>query len=101
MSFPAVADDFAGLTGYLGIQKADVMGYSLGGIVALRTAIQHPELVNRLLIESSTFRRDGWYPEIVAAMSSMSASTAEEMKQIPLHKDYVSLPVPRMRQLPK
>jgi pimeloyl-ACP methyl ester carboxylesterase len=99
MSFQALADDVAALTRHLGIQKADVMGYSLGGIVALPTAIQHPELVNHLVIVSSTFSRDGWYPEIVAAMSSMSASTAEQMKQIPLYKNYVSV-APRPQDWP-
>ena len=38
------------------------MGYSLGGLVALRTAIQHPGLVRRLVLVSIPFRRDGIAP---------------------------------------
>ncbi len=99
MSFTALADDIAALIRYLGIQRADVMGYSLGGLVALRTTIQHPELVNRLVIVSSTFSRDGWYPEIVAAMSSLSAATAEQMKQIPVYSTYANV-APRPQDWP-
>jgi pimeloyl-ACP methyl ester carboxylesterase len=43
LSLEAMADDVAGLIHYLGFEKADVMGYSMGGEVALRTAIQHPD----------------------------------------------------------
>ena len=43
------------------------MGFSLGGGVALRTAIQHPEVVDRLVLVSTPFRRAGWYPEMTAA----------------------------------
>ena len=38
----SMADDVAALIEHLGLTQADVMGYSLGGHVALRTAIQHP-----------------------------------------------------------
>jgi len=99
MSFQALADDIAALIRHLGIQKADVMGYSMGGMVALRTTIQHPELVNRLVIVSSTFSRDGWYPEIIAGMSSLSASTAEQMKQTPMYSNYVHV-APRPQDWP-
>ena len=69
MSFEAMADDIAALMKYLGIDRADVMGYSLGGGVALQTAIRHPELVRKLVVVSTPFKRDGWYPEILAGMA--------------------------------
>ena len=46
----------------------DVLGYSFGGATALRTAIQHPHLVRRLVLVSEPCQRDGWYPESVAAV---------------------------------
>ena len=55
LSYEAMADDIAALIKYLGLEKADVMGYSLGGGVALRTAIQHPDLVRKLVVVSTTF----------------------------------------------
>ena len=38
------------------------MGYSFGAATALRTAIQHPQLVRRLVVVSVPCQRDGWYP---------------------------------------
>ena len=86
LNLPAMADDIAGLMKYLQIEKADVMGYSLGGGVALRTAIQYPENVRKMVLISTTFRRDGWYPEIQEAMSK--PMPAEAMKQSPLYQIY-------------
>ena len=88
MSIEVMADDVAALANYLNIEKADVMGYSLGGEVALQTAIRHPEKVNRLIVVSATFRRDGWYPEILAGMSQMGPAAAEPMKQTPMYQMY-------------
>jgi pimeloyl-ACP methyl ester carboxylesterase len=88
LSFEAMADDIAGLIKFLGMEKADVMGYSLGGGVALRTAIQHPDLVKKLVLVSVAFRKDGWYPEIVAGMAQVGVAAAEPMKQTPMYQMY-------------
>src|SRR5258708_23241873 len=86
MSFEAMADDIAALMKYLSIEKADLMGYSLGGGVALHTAIRHPDMVNKLVLVSIAFRLDGWYPEIVAGMAQVGAASAEPMKQTPMYQ---------------
>ncbi len=91
MTFEAMADDIAGLIPYLGFEKADVMGYSLGGGVALKTAINHPEVVRKLVLVSAPFKSDGWYPEVLAGMSQMSAAAAEPMKQTPMYQLYASI----------
>src|SRR3712207_6891674 len=52
-SFESMADDIAALIEHLGFEKADVMGYSLGGGVALQTAIRHPEVVRMLVVVST------------------------------------------------
>jgi pimeloyl-ACP methyl ester carboxylesterase len=91
LSYEAMADDVAALIHYLKIEKADVMGYSVGGEVALRTAIQHPEVVRKLVIVSATFSRDGWYPEIVAGMMKMGADSAGLMKQTPMYQLYAHI----------
>ncbi len=64
-SCQAMADDIAGLIKYLNLPRVDVMGYSLGGAVALQTAIRHPELVGKLVLVSTAFSRNGWYPEVL------------------------------------
>ena len=51
------------------------MAFSLGGRVALRTAIQHPVLVDRFVLVSTPFKRAGWYPELSAAMTQMGPPT--------------------------
>ena len=59
LSFEQDADDVAELLKHLNIAKADIMGFSNGGTTALQLAIRHPQLVNKMVIASSNFRRDG------------------------------------------
>jgi pimeloyl-ACP methyl ester carboxylesterase len=95
-----MADDIAALIGHLGLERADVMGYSLGGLTALRTAIQHPDRVHRLVLVSITFRRDGSHPEVVAQMDAMSPETADLLKPGPLYELYSRL-APRVEDWPR
>ncbi len=94
-----MADDVAALIQQLGLDKADVMGYSLGGGVALQTAIRHPERVRKLVLVSTPFRRDGWYPEVLAGMAQMGPQAAEALKQTPVYSTYASL-APRPEDFP-
>src|SRR6266513_5520577 len=91
LSVALMADDIAALIKHLGLASADVMGYSLGGGVALQTAIRHPEVVRKLVLVSTPFKRDGWYPEILAGMGQMGPQVAEPMKQTPMYQQYVSI----------
>ena len=91
MRFETMADDIAALMKELKLERAAVMGFSLGGAVALRTAIQHPELVDRLILVSAVFKRSGWHPEMTAGMDAMGPHTAEPLKQSPMYADYVQI----------
>ena len=84
MRFETMADDIAVLIEHLGLGQADVMGFSLGGGVALRIAIQHPDVVRRLVLVSTPFKRAGWHPDMAAGMESMGPEVAEWMGQTPL-----------------
>ncbi|MEU4774954.1 alpha/beta fold hydrolase [Micromonospora sp. NPDC023644] len=84
----SMADDVAALIDHLGLTGADVMGYSLGGGVALRTAIQHPALVRRLVVVSAPCRRQGWYPEVLAGMPEPDEEAGERMRGTPPHELY-------------
>jgi len=59
LSFEQDADDVAALLEQLHIEKADFMGFSNGGTTSLQIAIRHPELVNKLVLASTTYKRDG------------------------------------------
>jgi pimeloyl-ACP methyl ester carboxylesterase len=88
MRFETMADDVAALIDYLGLGQADVMGFSMGGGVALRTAIQHPASVRKLVVVSTPFKRTGWHPEMVAGFDQMGPEFADFMKQTPLYEAY-------------
>jgi pimeloyl-ACP methyl ester carboxylesterase len=74
MSYPQFADDAAGLLRALNVERADVMGYSQGGGVALQLALRHPTLVNKLVSLSATYRKDGWYPSTLEGIEGLSAT---------------------------
>jgi pimeloyl-ACP methyl ester carboxylesterase len=86
---PAVmADDVAELASKLGLEQIDLFGYSLGGEVALRVAIQHPGLVRRLVLVSIAVRRDGNHAGVLAAFDSLTEAAAEPMEQSPAYAHY-------------
>jgi pimeloyl-ACP methyl ester carboxylesterase len=91
LSYQDMAGDVAALIRYLKLANADVMGYSVGGEVALRTAIQHPEVVRKVVVVSAAFRRDGWYPQVVEEMSRTGEESAARMKQTPMYQLYSQL----------
>jgi pimeloyl-ACP methyl ester carboxylesterase len=74
MSYEQFADDAAALLRALKVERADVMGYSQGGAVALQLALRHPTLVNKLVSLSATYRQDGWYPAALAGIEGLSAT---------------------------
>ena len=99
MRFESMADDIAALVGELGLERAAVMGFSLGGGVALRTALQHPDVVERLVLVSTVFKRRGWHPEMTAGMDAMGPETAAQMMATPLYEAYKQV-APRVEDWP-
>lgn len=88
ITYEALGDDIAALIKTLGIEKADVMGYSLGAGTGLQMTIRHPAAVRKLVVVSTVFRRGGWYPEILIAMAQLGPAVAEQLKQSPLYQTY-------------
>lgn len=88
LSFELMADDINALMKHLNFEKADILGYSLGGGVALQTAIRYPEVVRKLVIISAPVKRNGWYPEVLEGMAQMGPKAAELMRQSPLNQLY-------------
>src|SRR6266849_1089460 len=100
LSVELMADDIAALIKYLKLDAADIMGYSLGGGVALLTAIRHPELVGKLVVVSTPIKRDAFYPEILAQQGQVGPEAAEAMKQTPMYQLYASV-APRPEEWPR
>ncbi len=88
MRYELLADDVAALLSHLGIEQTDLLGYSLGAGVALRTAFQHPELVRKLVFIAAPCKRDGWYPEVLAAIARMGPDSVETIKKSPWYRLY-------------
>ncbi len=87
-SYENLADDVSGLLKHLKIDKADVLGYSMGGGVAFQVAVRHPEQVRRLVVLSGVYKHDGWWPEVESGFSTF---TADQFKDTPIQKQYESL----------
>lgn len=86
LRFESLADDIAALIVHLGLERADVLGYSLGGGVALQTAIRRPDVVRKLALVSTPFSAAGWYPEDRAAQMAISVDT---FAGTPLHSAFL------------
>jgi pimeloyl-ACP methyl ester carboxylesterase len=89
----SMAADIADLLSELDIERADIMGYSLGGSVALQVAIRHPAIVRKLVIVSQVYKRRGWSDETVARMDAMDPAVGEMLKPHfgPQHQDFDAL----------
>jgi pimeloyl-ACP methyl ester carboxylesterase len=74
-SFEQSADDTAALLQHLKIERADLLGFSNGGTIALQVAIRHPKLVRKLIVVSGMYRRDGVPPEFWQGMRQATLPT--------------------------
>jgi pimeloyl-ACP methyl ester carboxylesterase len=96
----AMGDDMAAIVKALGYDKVDVMGYSLGGGVAFRMAVQHPQAVRRLVLVSTGYAADGFYAEMRGQQAQVSAAAADFMKDTPMYKSYIAA-APHPQDFPK
>jgi pimeloyl-ACP methyl ester carboxylesterase len=85
LTIPNLASDVVGLLQHLGIERADVFGYSIGGAVATELAVRHPELVRKAVISSASFSRDGDRPENAGAMDEF---TVDMIAGTPMEQEY-------------
>ncbi|MGY1671651.1 alpha/beta fold hydrolase [Geodermatophilus sp. SYSU D00710] len=88
ITYEGLADDAAGLLAHLGIARADVMGFSMGGAAALQVAIRHPEVVRRLVVVSASHSSAGMQPELLARIPTI---TPEGFAGSPMEATYKSV----------
>lgn len=100
MSVSDMGDDMAILVKTLGYESVDVFGYSMGGGVAFRLAVQHPEAVRRLSLLSTVFAQDGFYPELLPQQAAVGAAMADAMKESPMYRSYMAV-APRPQDFPR
>jgi pimeloyl-ACP methyl ester carboxylesterase len=77
--------DTAALLGHLGIERADLFGYSSGSAVAFQLAVDHPELVGKLVLASFSYRLDGLHPGL---MDNIGSLQPEHLAGTPFEQDY-------------
>ena len=83
-----MADDIAALIDHLGLDKPDLVGYSLGGGVAFFTAVKYPEKIGKLVMAAANVRRDAIPAEMLAQQGQVSSAAVEFMKDTPMWELY-------------
>ena len=95
-----MADDIAALIAHLGLDRPDIVGYSLGGGVAFFTASRHPELIGRLVTAAAHIRRNAIPAEMLAQQEQVRPEAAEFMKETPMYELYARV-APHPEDFPK
>jgi pimeloyl-ACP methyl ester carboxylesterase len=89
--YETFGDDLAALIEHLDLGQADLLGYSLGAGASLQAAIRHPQRIRRLVLVSTVFTRDGWFPEVRAGMDQVGSAGFDMMRQSPLYAAYAAV----------
>jgi pimeloyl-ACP methyl ester carboxylesterase len=95
-----MADDIAALIDHLELERPDLVGYSLGGGVALQTAVKYPDKVGRLVVASAHVWREAIPPEMLAQQAQVNAAAAEFLKDTPMYQLYQKV-APRPEDFPR
>ena len=85
LTIEQMAEDTAALLKHIGIEHADIFGYSMGSGIALQIAIKHPDLVRKLVLAAITYNLDGFHPGILAGIETI---TPEALAGSPFQQEY-------------
>lgn len=96
----AIGNDMAALVRKLGHEQVDVLGYSLGGGVALRMALQQPASVRRMALVSAGFSNEGFHPDIRVQQVALSGKAAPMMLDTPMYRSYAAV-APKVEDFPR
>lgn len=88
LTIEQMADDVAAALRQMGIEQADVLGYSMGASVAIHIAIRHPALVRKLVLISYAYNAAGIHPGLMDGLGEMNAGM---MYGSPWHEEYTRI----------
>lgn len=88
LSYEAMTADVVAAVAALGLDQVDVYGYSMGAAVALRLAVEHPEIVRKAVVQSIAYRLDGIQPGLMDGLGQMEPSM---MYGSMFHEEYVAI----------
>src|SRR3954454_2537036 len=88
ITYEGMSDDTAAVMEHLGIERADVLGYSMGAGVGLQMAIRHPERVRKLVAASTAYAYNGMAAEAIEMFPTI---TPEMFKGSPMEAEYKRL----------
>lgn len=88
LTYEQMADDVAALMAEIGVEKADIFGYSMGGSTALQIAVRHPEIVDKLVVASATYNTEGWHEDLQELFQVM---TPEFFVGTPIETEYAAV----------
>jgi pimeloyl-ACP methyl ester carboxylesterase len=97
LRYELLADDISALLAELGIDRADLFGWSLGAGVALQTAIRHPARVRKLVLASVTYHSSGLYSALTAGIAQ---AKPEDLAGTPFYEEYTRI-APRPQDFPR
>lgn len=81
ITYENLADDVAAFMDEVGLEKADIFGYSMGAAAALQLGIRHPDKVDQLVLASVSYDEAGWHPDYKAFIPQMSPAMFEPFRQ--------------------
>jgi len=90
ITYPNLADDVAAFMDAIGVEKADVFGYSMGAAAGLQFAIRHPDKIDQLVAASVAYDIEGWQPAFRDFIPQM---TPEMFVGTPMEDEYRKLAV--------
>jgi pimeloyl-ACP methyl ester carboxylesterase len=96
----AMGDDMASVVRALGFERVDALGFSFGGMVAFRLAVQHPEAVSKLILASAPYADTGFYPDVREQQKGVTREGAAMFMQTPMYDAYKAV-APRVEDFPE
>lgn len=86
LRYEQLADDAAAFLRWLGVNRADVFGFSMGAGAAMQLAVRQPELVRKLAVAGAGYSAEGSYAEAVAGREA--TFSPEAFAGTPFEVDY-------------